>query len=95
MKWDYKGIKITISKDGNFYFKVNKITSCECSLELAKRKIDTLLKKYYTFNENDINILCKKLNKRETEFVKALISEVEVIGIADEIACKFKLEYNE
>lgn len=97
MKWEYKNIIITVQNDGKFYFLINEKINIENSLESAKSKIDKWLENYYTFNNEDINKLCKKLDKREAEFIRALIKELKLhdynayceIGISDEMLFKF------
>lgn len=93
MEWNYKNVIISIESEGKFYFSVNREVKIENTLESAKSKIDDLLKDYYTFNKKDIDKLCKKLDKREAEFVRALIEELKrhdfnaycEIGISDEM----------
>lgn len=97
MEWNYKNVIISIESDGKFYFSVNGKVNVENTLESAKYRIDELLKDYYTFNEKDIDKLCKKLDKRESDFVRALIEELKLhefnayceIGISDEMLFKF------
>lgn len=92
MKWYYKNIEITIQENGKFYFSINNLSEAFDSLDLAKNRIDHLLKNYYTFNKKDIDILCKKLNRREKEFVLNMIDELKIhrsnayceIGLSDE-----------
>lgn len=97
MEWNYKNVIISIESDGKFYFSVNGEVNIENTLESAKYRIDALLKDFYTFNEKDIDKLCKKLDKREAEFVRALIEELKLhdnnayceIGISDEMLFRF------
>jgi hypothetical protein len=97
MKWEYKKIIITVESDGRFHFSVNKKEYTTNSLEGAKCEINELLKDYYTFNNQDIDKLCEKLDKRESEFVRALIEELNrhkfnaycEIGVSDEMLFKF------
>lgn len=97
MEWNHKNVIISIESDGKFYFSVNGEVNIENTLESAKYRIDALLKDYYTFNEKDIDKLCKKLDKREAEFVRALIEELKLhdfnafceIGISDEMLFRF------
>lgn len=97
MEWEYKKITITINEDGFFYFTIKDKTYSRASLEDAKDLIDFELKHYYMFKASDINNLCKKLNERESEFVKALIKELKrhesnaycEMGILDEMLFKF------
>ena len=97
MEWNYKKIIITVESDGKFYFSLNGKVTIEDTLEEAKRRIDELLEDYYTFNDKDIDKLCRKLDKREAEFVRALIEELKLhefnayceIGISDEMLFKF------
>ena len=97
MEWNYKNVIISIESDGKFYFSVNGKVNIETTLEEAKCRIDELLKDYYTFNDKDIDKLCRKLDKREVEFVRALIEELKrhefnaycEIGISDEMLFKF------
>lgn len=91
MEWNYKNVIISIESDGKFYFSVNGKVNTEDTLESAKLRIDELLKDYYAFNAKDIDKLCSKLDRRESEFVKALIEELKLhefnayceIGISD------------
>lgn len=97
MEWNYKKVIIFIESDGKFYFSLNGKVNIETTLEEAKRRIDELLEDYYTFNDKDIDKLCRKLDKREAEFVRALIEELKrhkfnaycEIGISDEMLFKF------
>lgn len=97
MEWNYKKVIITVNSDGKFYFSINGNVNVESSLELAKSRIDEILKDYYTFNDKDIKKLCKKLDKREAEFVKALIDELNChrgnayceIGLSNEMLFRF------
>lgn len=97
MEWEYKKIIVTVESDGKFYFSLNGKVNIEVTLEEAKRRIDELLEGYYTFNDKDIDKLCRKLDKREAEFVGALIEELKrhefnaycEIGISDEMLFKF------
>jgi hypothetical protein len=97
MKWNYKNVIIEIKSDGKFYFSINGKTEKADSLEKAESVIDLSLKDYYTFNEKDIDKLCKKLDKRESEFVRSLIDELSRhrcnaycdMGITDEMLFDF------
>lgn len=97
MEWNYKNVIISIESDGKFYYSLNGKVNIENTLEEAKRRIDELLEDYYTFNDKDIDKLCRKLDKREAEFVRALIEELKLhefnayceIGISDEMLFKF------
>lgn len=97
MEWIHKNVIIRIESDGKFYFSVNGEVNVENTLDSAKDKIDSLFKNYYTFNEKDIDKLCKKLDKRESEFVRSLIEELKLheynayceIGISDEMLFRF------
>ena len=91
MEWTYKSVIIRVETDGKFYFSLNGKVNIENTLEAAKKMIDELLGDYYTFNDKDIDKLCGKLDKREAEFVRALIEELKLhefnayceIGISD------------
>lgn len=97
MEWRHKNVIISIESDGKFYFSINGKAEVEDTLASACRKIDTLLADYYTFNEKDIDKLCRKLDKRESEFVRSLIDELNrhkcnaycEIGISDEMLFDF------
>lgn len=97
MEWNYKNVIITVKSDGNFYFSINGEVNIKNTLDSAKVRIDNMLKDYYTFNDKDIDKLCKKLDKRESEFVRALIEELKMhefnayceIGISNDILFKF------
>ena len=97
MEWNYKNVIIRIESDGKFYFSVNGEVNVENTLDSATHKIDALLKNYYTFNEKDVDKLCKKLDKSESEFVRSLIEELKLhkynthceIGISDEMLFNF------
>ena len=92
MEWTYKSVIIRVETDGKFYFSLNGKVNIESTLAAAKHRIDELLEDYYTFNDKDIDKLCKKLDKREAEFVRALIEELKnhinnaycEIGISDD-----------
>lgn len=97
MKWDYNNVIIEIKNDGRFYFSINGKVEETNSLEAAKNRIDSLRTSYYVFSKEDIDKLCKKLDKRESEFVRALIEELKLhkfnplceIGISDEMLFDF------
>lgn len=97
MEWNYQNVIIKIESDGKFYFSLNGEVETTNSLEAAKNRIDSLRTSYYTFNIEDIDKLCKKLDKRESEFVRALIEELKLhkhspyceIGISDEMVFNF------
>lgn len=97
MGWNYKNVIIRIENDGKFYFSINGNGNVASSFESAKSRIDTILKDYYTFSKKDIDILCKKLDKRESEFVRSLIEELKAhesnaycqIGISDKMLFEF------
>ncbi len=97
MEWNYKNVIIRVESDGNFYFSINGEVNIENTLKSAKVRIDNVLKDYYTFNDKDIDKLCKKLDKRETEFVRSLIDELNrhscnaycEMGITDEMLFNF------
>lgn len=97
MKWDYNNVIIEIKNDGKFYFSINGKTEKADSLEIAKSLIDRSSRYYYTFSKEDIDKLCKKLDKRESEFVSSLIKELRIhkhsayceIGISDEMPFDF------
>lgn len=97
MEWTYKNVIIRIENDGKFYFQVNGKTEKADSLDIAKSLIDIALKDYYIFKKNDIDKLCKKLDKRESEFVRSLIDELNnhkfnaycEMGISDDMLFKF------
>ena len=78
MEWKYKNVTITVTEaTGKFKFSVNGVVRLTNSLDSAKDIIDSILKDYYTFNKQDIDNLCKKLNKREAEFVTEMIEEIK------------------
>ena len=97
MKWNYQNVVIKIKNDGKFYFSLNGEVETTNSLEAAKNRIDSLRTSYYNFSKEDIDKLCKKLDKRESEFVRALIEELKLhefnplceIGISDEMLFDF------
>ena len=97
MNWNYKNVIIEIGEDGKFYFSINGKTEKADSLEIAKSLIKLSLKEYYTFSKKDIDKLCKKLDNRESEFVKSLIDELSrhscnaycEMGITDEMLFEF------
>lgn len=97
MNWNYKNVIIEVENDGRFYFSINGKTEKADSLETAKSLINRLLKDYYTFSEKDIDKLCKKLDKRESEFVRSLMDELSrhscnaycEMGISDEMLFEF------
>lgn len=98
MEWNYKNVIIKVESDGKFYFSIKNRNYVESSLELAKSKIDEILKDQYTFSKKDVDNLCKKLDKREAEFVRALIEELGIhadnayceIGISSEMLFDFQ-----
>lgn len=97
MEWTYKKTIIRVESDGKFYFSINGNAEVTDTLEAAKNRIDSLLAAYYAFNKRDIDKLCKKLDKRESEFVRSLIEELKrhnsnaycEIGISDEMLFNF------
>ena len=44
MEWNYKNVIIKVESDGKFYFSIKNRNYVESSLELAKSKIDEILK---------------------------------------------------
>ena len=98
MKWNYKNIIIEVQEDGRFYFTFNGKTKCWDSLSEAKNHIDSLTKEYYEFKKEDLDKLCKKLDKRESEFVRNLIKELNChrdnayceIGISEDFLFNIK-----
>lgn len=97
MEWNYQNVIIKIENDGYFYFSINGEVESTNSLEEAKNRIDSLRTSYYTFNIEDIDKLCKKLDERESEFVRSLIEELKLhkyspyceIGISDKMLFNF------
>lgn len=97
MEWNYKNVIIRVESDGKFYFSINGNVNVNNTLGSAKSRIDELLEDYYTFSGKDIDKLCKKLDKRESEFVRSLIKELKrhafnaycEIGISDEMLFNF------
>lgn len=97
MEWTYKKTIIRVESDGKFYFSINGNAEVTDTLEAAKNRIDSLLAAYYAFNKRDIDKLCKKLDKRESEFVRSLIDELRrhscnaycEMGITDEMLFNF------
>lgn len=97
MEWVYKNIIITVESDGKFHFTIEGKPVKRSSLEDAKNTIDIKLEYYYTFNAGAIDNLCKKLDKRESEFVIALIEELNrhksnaycELSISDDMLFKF------
>lgn len=76
MEWTYKNIKIWVDNSGLFCYEVDG-SFCQCStLFDAKIDIEKKTRAYYNFTDKDISCLLKKLDKREAEFVKALMSEL-------------------
>lgn len=97
MEWNYKGKIIKVDEQGLFSYEHDGKRYNNDTLSGAKRRIDELLEDYYTFNDKDIDKLCGKLDKREAEFVRALIEEIKLhefnayceIGISDEMLFRF------
>lgn len=97
MEWNYQNVIIKINNNGKFYFSINGKIEKTDSLEIAKSLIDRSSRYYYTFSKEDIDKLCKKLDKRESEFVRALINELKLhkhsayceIGISNEMMFDF------
>ena len=79
MNWTYKNIVIEVNpENGRFGFTLPGHKYEEWpSLDNAKEVIDRALKDYYTIKKEDIKKLLGKLDKREKEFVKALIEEIK------------------
>ena len=77
MDFTYKKIVISVNeKTGKFEFMHNGDKhSCE-SLRDSKELIDYLLSSYYQFTKSDLNRLLDKLDNREQDFVKSLITEL-------------------
>lgn len=73
MEWNYKGVKIEISFNGNFYFSFAGKSYRSDSLEKAKSVVDNLTKDYYTFSEKDYKALLAKLTPREQHLIKNLV----------------------
>lgn len=78
MEWVYKNIKIWVNDSGLFCYEVGgNLYQCHTLLE-AKIDIEKRTETYYNFTNKDIITLLKKLDKREAEFVKALMCELEI-----------------
>ncbi len=77
MEWTYKNIKIWVDTSGLFCYEVEDKFYQSNTLFGAKTDIEKKTASYYNFTHKDINNLLKKLDKREAEFVKALMSELE------------------
>ena len=76
MDFTYKKIVISVNSDGMFEFTYNgEKHSCE-SLRDSKELIDYLVSSYYQFTKSDLNKLLEKLDNREQDFVKSLITEL-------------------
>lgn len=70
MEWNYKKTIIKVNNDGMFHFSINGNVNVESSLELAKSKIDEILKDYYTFNDEDIKKLYKNWVKEKLNLLE-------------------------
>ena len=76
MDFTYKKIVISVNSNGMFEFTYNgESHSCE-SLRDSKELIDYLVSSYYQFTKSDLNKLLEKLDNREQDFVKSLITEL-------------------
>ena len=77
MEWIHKNIKIWVDASGLFCYEVDdNLYQCSTFFD-AKIDIEKKTRAYYNFTNKDISTLLKKLDKREAEFVKALMSELE------------------
>ena len=77
MDFTYKKNIISVNSNGMFEFTYNnKKHYCE-SLRDSKELIDSLVRSYYQFNNDDLFKLLDKLDEREQDFVKSLIEEIE------------------
>jgi hypothetical protein len=77
MEWIHKNIKIWVDTSGLFCYEVDdKLYQCSALID-AKIDIEKKTKAYYNFTNKDISTLLKKLNKREAEFVKAIMYELD------------------
>lgn len=74
MEWNYKGIEITIDEQGYFNFEDSHTAYCTKSLEEAKKRIDDLTIKRFSFD--DLQIMLRKLKENEQDFVKEMIHEL-------------------
>lgn len=77
MEWTYKNVKITICKDGYFYFTHNGKTIKSNTLSEAQYKINDVTRKYYTFTKADFTKMFAKLDVKEQDFIKNLVNEID------------------
>ena len=76
MNWRHKNIEIWVDTDGLFCYEVDDKLYQKSTLFDAKIDIEKKTKSYYNFTDKDISKMLKKLEKREAEFVKALMCEL-------------------
>ena len=77
MEWIHKNIKIWVDASGLFCYVVDDKLYQHNTLFDAKIDIEKKTRAYYNFTNKDISTLLKKLDKREAEFVKAIMCELE------------------
>ena len=77
MEWTHKNIKIWVDTSGLFCYEVGDKLYQSNTLFDAKIDIEKKTRAYYNFTNKDISTLLKKLDKREAEFVKAIMCELE------------------
>lgn len=75
MNWQYKGVDITVNKEGLFTYIFNDKEYKSDTLSDAKTRIDDL-QEYYTFTQNDMDELLSKLNDREKGLIRSLYQEL-------------------
>ena len=76
MEWKYKNIEIWVDEDGLFCYEVDDKLYKKNTLSDAKIDIEQKTRSYYNFSDKDISKMLEKLDKRESEFVTALMREL-------------------
>lgn len=76
--WKYKGIIITLNKEGEFFFFIKSNKRVYSSLSGAKVEIDNILKEDYTFSKKWFRKSFKKCSQKEKDFLNVLIEEISI-----------------
>jgi len=103
MEWNYKGITIYITREGNFNFTIFGKAYERDTLRKAKKLIDEKTADFYKMSHSDVTKMLNKLNYKERTFVIQLISELGLhantnycdAGISEDFVFEYDFELDE
>lgn len=101
-KWEYKGVVISITPDGDFAFSFLNTKYSWDSLNDCKKHIDNLTKESYRFTLDEIDRFYNKLSSKEKCLIKQMIKELHIhsdnayceLGITDNFDFDLSEFYN-